>query len=226
MCLYKWVTILSSYTQSMAMENKQFKKLMDVMAASKTNIEAQFAFKLDKLQQEVAANQASCSQEVMTKLNKRPYQFKRKGNEAQFLFNESVDDQINAVKRQLDLIPTPDEASKQALKRAVSELYQGKETICVRQKHIWIADWSNWGVVVKYEADKLASDSDDEKKLFQAHKEPETKKRRATAAFKRPRQKGAAKQPSTCGGPRSPAPRTKPIGPCYTCAGWGHLAVT
>ena len=48
----------------------------------------------------------------MTKLNKRPYQFKRKGIEAQFLFNESVDDRINAVKRQLDLIPTPDEVSK------------------------------------------------------------------------------------------------------------------
>ena len=67
-----------------AMENKQFKKLMDAIVASKTSIEAQFTSKLDKLQQEVAANQASCSQEVMTKLNKRPYQFKRKGNEAQF----------------------------------------------------------------------------------------------------------------------------------------------
>ena len=211
----------------MAMENEQFKKLMDTIAASMTSIEVQFTFKLDKLQQEVAANQASCSKEVMTKLNKRPYQFKRKGNEAQFFFNESVDDWINAAKRQLDLVPTPDEVSKQALKRAVSELDQGKETICVRQKHIWIADRSNWGVVVEYEADKLASDSDDEKRLFPAHKEPETKKRRALAAFtKRPRQEGAAKQPSSSGGPRPPAPRMNPIGPCYTCAGWGHLMTT
>ena len=83
----------------------------------------------------------------------------------------------NAVKRQLDLIPTPDEASKQALKRAVSDLNQGKEASRVRQKHIRIADRSHWGVAVEYKADKLASDSDDEKRLFWARKERETKER-------------------------------------------------
>ena len=54
--------------------------------------------------------------------------------------------------------------------------------------------------------DELASDSDNEKRLFQACKERETKKRRAAAAAlkKRPRQEGAAKQPSSSGGPRPP----------------------
>jgi len=36
-----------------------------------------------------------------------------------------------------------DEAAKQALKRAVGELDQGKEAIHVRQKHKWIADRSD-----------------------------------------------------------------------------------
>ena len=211
----------------MSLEGDQFQRLMDAISTTKDSIERQFTSKLDKLQQEVAANQASCSQEVMSKLNKRPYQFRRKGNEAQFLFNESVDERIDAAKRQLDLVPTPDDTTKQTLKRAVSELDQGKEAIRVRQKHIRIADRSDWGVVAEYEADELASDSDDEKKLYRARKERETKKRQAAAALKRkPRQEGAARQPSGTGAPRPPAPRTKPIGPCYTCAGWGHLAAT
>jgi len=66
----------------------------------------------------------------MAKLNKWAYQFKRKGNEAQFTFNESVDERIDAAKRQLDHIHTADEVARQALKRA--ELDQGKE-ICMRQ---------------------------------------------------------------------------------------------
>jgi len=45
-----------------------------------------------------AANQSSSSQEVMAKLNKRAYQFKREGNIAQ------VDKRIDAAKRRLALL--------------------------------------------------------------------------------------------------------------------------
>jgi len=45
-------------------------------------------------------------------------------------------------------------------------LDQGKEAFHIRQKHIHIADCSDWGVVVEYEADELADDSDDEKGLY------------------------------------------------------------
>ena len=128
-------------------------------------------------------------------LNKRPYQFKKKGNKAQFLFNE----RIEAAKRQLNLVPTTDDVTKQVLKRTVGELDQGKEAIRVRQKHIWIADRSDWGVMAEYEADELASDSDDEKKLYRARKEREkereAKKWRATATLKKkPRQEGATRR--------------------------------
>lgn len=147
----------------------------DAITASKISTEVQFTFKLDKFQQEVATNQASCSQEVKTKLNKRPYQFKKKGDEAQFLFNELIDEQIDAVKRQLDFVSTSDKATKQALKRAVSELDQCMETIRVRQKCIRIANQSDWGILAEYEADKLTSELDDEKKLNWARKEQQTK---------------------------------------------------
>jgi len=71
----------------------------------------------------------------VAKLNKRSYQFKRKGNEAQFTFNESVYEHINVAKGQLGHILATDKAAKQALKRAVGELHQGKEAIHVRLKH-------------------------------------------------------------------------------------------
>lgn len=49
-----------------------------------------------------------------------------------------IDEWIDVAKRQLDLVSTFDEATKQALKRAVSELDQCKETIRVRQKYIYV----------------------------------------------------------------------------------------
>ena len=109
----------------MAMNDDQFKQLMDRIDPSNANLEAKFSGQLAQFQQElkeVAANQASSSQKVMAKLSKRPYQFKKKGIKAQFIFNETVDEKIDAAKRQLELVPTPDEATKTTLKRAVSEL--------------------------------------------------------------------------------------------------------
>jgi len=69
------------------------------------------------------------------------------------------------------------------------------QAIRVRQMHIRDADRSNWGVVAEYEADELASDSNDEKRLYRMHKEQKARKCKATTAFKKkPRQEGATKQ--------------------------------
>jgi len=115
------------------------------------------------------------------------------------------------------------------LKCAISKLDQGKDAIQVRQKHniIRIANHSDWGVIEEYEADKLSSNSDDERKLYKVRKEWEAKKRKATTAAKRklPRQEGASlpRQPNSGGVMKQPINRTRPIGPCYNYAGWGHL---
>ena len=68
------------------------------------------------------------------------------------------------------------DADKAALEKATTELDQGKEAIRVRQKHIRIADRSDWGVVAEYEADELADNSEDEKKLYKAKKEQYSKR--------------------------------------------------
>ena len=169
----------------------------------------------------------------MDKLNRKTYTYKKKGCEAQFVFNNKVDDHTQAAKKQLDKIAATDDSSQRALERAKTELErakaeleQGEEEICIRQKHIRIADCSDWGVVAEYEADELADNSDDEKCLFRARKERNSKCRRAVSAGptrKKPRIEAAAR--SDEGGVRRtpPGPKTRPIGPCYSCSQWGHL---
>ena len=99
--------------------------------------------KLDKLQCEVEASQASTSQEVMAKMNKKAYHFKKKGNEAQFIFNSTVEDHIDAAKKTLGKMAPNSDADKASLEKATTELDQGKEAIRVWQKHIRIANLSD-----------------------------------------------------------------------------------
>jgi len=100
---------------------------------------------------------------VRSKLSRKTYTFKKKGCKYQFLFNNRVDDKIDAAKSHLERVVTTDDASKLALQQASAELQQGKQAIRHHQKLIRIADRPDWGVVAEYEADELADDSDDER---------------------------------------------------------------
>ena len=213
----------------MALEEDQVQQMMAALSAT---IERQFTAKLDErlsqFQPEMTSTQVTCSQQVLDKLNKKVYSFKKKGCKEQFSFNDKVDDQVQAAKKQLDKITTGDDSSRRALEQAKMELEKGEEEIRFHQKLIRIADRSDWGVVTEYIADELADDSDDEKQLFRARKERDAK-RRCTAsvgpARKKPKMEGAAR--SDDGGARRPPPgppKPRQIGPCYVCSQWSHLA--
>ena len=79
------------------------------------------------------ASQASTSQEVLAKINKKAYHFKKKGNEVQFTFNSTVEDHINAAKKSPGNMAPNSDADKSALEKATAELDQGIEAIRVRQ---------------------------------------------------------------------------------------------
>ena len=66
----------------------------------------------------------STSQEVMVKMNKKAYHFKKKGNEAQFIFNSTVEDHIDAAKKILGKVAPNSDADKAALEKATTELDQ------------------------------------------------------------------------------------------------------
>ena len=86
-------------SQDTSLEGDQFQQIMGAIAATKSGIEQQFATNLNEPRQEVAATQATCSQQVLEKLNRKSYTFKKKGCEHQFVFNDKVNDRLQNTKK-------------------------------------------------------------------------------------------------------------------------------
>ena len=67
------------------------------------------------------STQASFSQQVLDKLNKKTCCFKKKGCKEQFSFNDKVDNRVQTTactKKQLSKIKTGDDLSQRALEQA------------------------------------------------------------------------------------------------------------
>ena len=91
----------------------------------------------------------------------------------QFSFNAGVEESIASAKKQLEKMAPTDEAQKTSLKKAAEHLDEGVSVLKMRQKHIKVADRSEYGwiMVRRYQSDPLASDSEDEKELHRAEKD-------------------------------------------------------
>ena len=203
-------------------------------------LDRKFSSSIAELKNEVTAGQEAASQEVVKIIDKRSYQFQKKGNETQFLFNASVDEHLDSARKELvKVMPGATEEQQTTIKKAVLELDKGSKAIATRQKHIRIADRSElgWNVVAAYESDELADDLEDEKRLFKAEKEAERKqlqkrKRKqnsTTGAKKRATEASGSEMPPGRGGSMGsrPAPsRPRLIGPCWRCGELGHLAIS
>ena len=74
----------------------EFSQLIKAITAG---IEENFTARLDKFQHSVEESQASTSQKILAKINKKACHFKRKGNEAQLKFNVTVEDHLDAAKK-------------------------------------------------------------------------------------------------------------------------------
>ena len=218
------------------MEDK-FQRLLDAIDASKKDLQTEFSTKITKLQQEVTAGQESSSKEVVQKIQKRAYQFRRKGNEEQFKFNSAVEEHFDAAKKELGKLEPRGEAEKKIVEHMKAHLDEGTKTIAVHQKHIKIADRSDlgWAVVEAYMDDELASDSDDwrEEAVQGQSRGPVEYEEEAIGECGC---SGKEESNSEPGAPASSARRlsqgTRPlvsrprmIGPCYRCGEMGHLVV-
>ena len=143
--------------------------------------------------------------DIVVKQVKRtlPPEFRRKGNEKQFQFNEGVSEKIEEAEVELGSIALPAEDADTVnipvavLKKTKQAIKEGREAIQERQKLIRIADRSDygWDVVQEYISDELAADSDDEK-LLKAEKAAEQKsqKKKRAATPKSSRSSGALQQ--------------------------------
>ena len=104
----------------------------------------------------------------MQKKYLEPRAFKKKGNEKQFTINaqvlECLDQAVSAV-------------DKNKIDKAKESLKTGIEILKNRQKLILIADSEKlgWRVADKYETNELASDNEDEKRLWKSANRAERK---------------------------------------------------
>ena len=197
-----------------------------------------------ELKRRVSAVHERTTCELAQKITKSSYQFKKKANEIQFNFNSGVEESIVAVKKELEKIEATGE-QEEPVKKAATLLDEGLKALERRQKHIKVADRSEfgWATVEHYDSHPLAADSDDKKHLEKAEKEVER------AANKRRKGTGAAgtKKKSLAGGavssfkaretpvaipppllPQAPSspPRVPALGRCFSCGQYGHLART
>lgn len=99
---------------------------------------------------------------------------KKKGNEDQYKHNIKILNKMKEAENVLDV----HEISPEGIYKAKRALAEGTDiNINHRQKFIKVADSSELGcrVVHEYESNPLASDSDDEKRLYKAEKRVERK---------------------------------------------------
>ena len=92
------------------------------------------------------------------------HKFKRRRNEEQFKHNNKILSKIKEADNVLDA----NNPSQEGISKAKEKLAEGMSLLKYRQKIIKIADSSDlgWRVVQEYEANPLADDSEDEKKLL------------------------------------------------------------
>ena len=209
--------------------DEKFQQIMFAIQSSKREMQEELSSKLEKLQKEVTYGQESTSQEIVKRIEKHSYQFRRKGNEEQFKFNVSVEEHMGVAMKELGKLTSADEGQKAIVQRTTQHLDKGTKALAVCQKHIRIAGRSDlgWAVVEAYLDDELASNSDNESKLFKASQEAQqmVKRKRAelaaAAAAKRRAIPSGELQPQAGMSQRFsqgfwPATvRPQMVGPCY-----------
>ena len=105
---------------------------------------------------------------AVKRANRNRYVFQSKGNEQQFEHAESVLEKLETAK---------DAVNSNAIAKTKSAIEEGIALVTKWMKIIMIADKSeySWATVQEYLTDELASNSDDEKRLFRSEKRAERK---------------------------------------------------
>ena len=112
-----------------------------------------------------------------------PKRFKKKANEDQFKFNSKLQDTLDETKTAVQA---------NAMDKVKDSLQKGENLLKERQKHILLADKSEygWSTVQEYKKSEIADDSDDEKKMYKAEarakahlKQSVTRSRTAASGF-------------------------------------------
>ena len=126
-----------------------------------TSMAQLFQNSIDELKRSYADSSDAQVREIKKIKTDAPMRFKKKANEDQFRFNVKIQDAIEEAKAA---------AQVNALDKVKDSLQKGENLLKERQKHILLADRSEygWSTVQEYKKSEIADDSDDEKKMFKA----------------------------------------------------------
>ena len=145
--------------------------------------------KLSKLEEDLSA--AKTQQEDAMELalkrarKERPLEFNHKGHQEQFLFNETVKDNIAAATRQLGKIE-PSDREKAVIEKAKEELQEGAAALVDRQKMIRLADVAEngWGAVQEFKGlYEFADNEEENNKMANSDRLAGVKRRRMAASY-------------------------------------------
>ena len=220
-----------------AISTEQFTALMNAIRASKATLEATLDDKFKEFKKEVQDSQDQSVERVAKKARaERPSSFRFKGNEDQFYFNQKVIDTVDEASAQLDRATSDAGSSSSSklsdtLEKTKKAVMEGKKLLLQRQKHIRLADRSEhgWKVVQEYEADELAADDADEKRIAKAIKAADqkaaTEKKKGHSTSSRvPQARPSQFNRSQSQYRRGPYGYSgaRPFGQCHACHQWGH----
>lgn len=126
-----------------------------------TSMEQLFQKSMDELKRSHVVSSDAQIREIKKLKLEEPRRFKKKANEDQFRFNAKIQDTLEETKAA---------AQANALDKVKDSLQKGEDLLKERQKHILLADKSEygWSTVQEYKKSEIADDSDDEKKMFKA----------------------------------------------------------
>ena len=203
--------------------NNELMSQLDQLISSKL---VSFKSRITAKQKNIADSQLSKKKEEM--LTKDKYVFKRKSCEDQFKFNVKLSTKLKDA----------DSAVKSGDAVAASEtISEGLDLLSNRQKVIRLADSSDlgWSVVKEYQANPLASDSEDEKRMMlaEARASRKLKQRRFEKSHRMPQgfqPHTATVTATTTSGQLQQGnviPTVRPVrrgrpGVCYGCGKSGH----
>ena len=177
--------------------------------------------KLVSLEVKISKQQKQQHEQQMCRIqaaSDKTFVFKRKGNEAQFKFNNAVREKTVQANTHIN------DGEAEAAFQSVTE---GKELIDSRQKLVKLADSSKngWRTVQEYTQHELASDEEDEKRIFKAEVRAEKKLKEERAQKARFQRRFAPYTVPEKSAPEKPNKSdSKKPGTCFKCGDPGHRA--
>ena len=181
---------------------------------------------VSQLKRSASESAESQLQEIKKLKYNEPHKFKKRANEDQFKFNSKVIDTMNDAATAFEC---------KDYTRTKDEIKKGELMMAERQKHILLADKSEfgWATVNEYKKHELAADSEDEKRIYMSEqrakasrKQQLSNKKPLKRAFSSRLQEAATitKHPTSAIGNRTLETIKmghKP-GSCFACGKEGH----